>query len=82
MQHSAILSTFIKLSFVIQIFVLSIFEWPFYAGFTVLFNSPVNTENSLSTRTELLKTGKTCANKIVPDQTAPLEEQPDQGPFV
>ena len=35
-EHSAILSTFIKLSFVIKIFVLSIFKWPFYTGFTVL----------------------------------------------
>ena len=26
---------FIKLPFVIKIFVLSIFEWPFYTGFTV-----------------------------------------------
>ena len=34
-EHSAILSTFIKLSFVIKICVLSIFEWPFYTGFTV-----------------------------------------------
>ena len=34
-MHSAILSTFIRLSFVIKIFVLSIFEWPFYTGFTV-----------------------------------------------
>ena len=33
--HSAILLTFIKLPFVIKIFVLSIFEWPFYTGFTV-----------------------------------------------
>ena len=33
--HSAILSTFIKLPFLIKIFVLSIFEWPFYTGFTV-----------------------------------------------
>ena len=32
-EHSAILSTFIKLPFVIKIFVLSIFEWPFYIGF-------------------------------------------------
>ena len=32
-----ILLTFIKLRFVIKIFVLSIFEWPFYTGFTVLF---------------------------------------------
>ena len=34
-EHSAILSTFIKLPFVIKIFVLSIFEWPFYTSFTV-----------------------------------------------
>ena len=34
-EHSAILSTFIKLPFVIKIFVLSIFERPFYTGFTV-----------------------------------------------
>ena len=32
--HSAILSTFIKLPFVIKIFVLLIFEWPFYTDFT------------------------------------------------
>ena len=31
-KYSAILSTFIKLPFVIEIFVLSIFEWPFYTG--------------------------------------------------
>ena len=34
-EHSAILLTFIKLPFLIKIFVLSIFEWPFYTGFTV-----------------------------------------------
>ena len=34
-EHSATLSTFIKLRFVIKIFVLSIFEWPFYTGFIV-----------------------------------------------
>ena len=34
-EHSAILSTFIKLPFVIKTFVLSMFEWPFYTGFTV-----------------------------------------------
>ena len=33
-EHSATLSTFIKLPVVIKIFVLSIFEWPFYTGFT------------------------------------------------
>ena len=36
-DHSAILSTFIKLPFVIKIFVLSIFECPFYRGITVQF---------------------------------------------
>ena len=38
-EHSAILLTFIKLSSVIMIFVLSIFEWPLKAGFTVLLIS-------------------------------------------
>ena len=36
-EHSAILLTFIKLLVVIKISVLSIFEWPFYTGFTVYF---------------------------------------------
>ena len=39
-EHSAILSTFIKLPFVIKTFVLSIFEWLFMTGFT-LFSSAV-----------------------------------------
>ena len=34
-EHSAILLTCIKLPFVIKIFVLSIFEWPFYRDFTI-----------------------------------------------
>ena len=34
-EHSAIRLTFIKLAVVIKTFVLSIFEWPFYTGFTV-----------------------------------------------
>ena len=34
-KDSAILLTFIKPIFAIKIFVLSIFEWPFYTGFTV-----------------------------------------------
>ena len=36
----AILSTFIKLSVVIKTLVSSIFEWPFYTGFTVIASSP------------------------------------------
>ena len=35
-EHSAILLNFIKLPFVIKIFVLSIFEWLFYTGFIVI----------------------------------------------
>ena len=34
-EHSAILSNFIKLPFYIEIFVLSIFEWPLTTGSTV-----------------------------------------------
>ena len=34
-EYSAILSTFIKLSLVIKIFILSILEWPLKTGFTV-----------------------------------------------
>ena len=34
-EHSAILSTFIKLLFSIKTFVLSIFKWPLKTGFTV-----------------------------------------------
>ena len=41
-EHSAILSTFIKLPFVIKIFVLTIFEWPFYIGFTMLIRWVLN----------------------------------------
>ena len=41
-EHSSILSNFIKLLYVIKIFVLSNFEWAFYTGFTVLrMNVPV-----------------------------------------
>ena len=36
-EHSVILLTFIKLPFVIKTFFLSIFEWPFYTGFTVYY---------------------------------------------
>ena len=41
-EHSAILLTFIKLPFVIKIFFLSIFDWPFYTDFTVLTKKATN----------------------------------------
>ena len=47
LEHSAILSTFIKLLFVIKIFVLSIFEWPLKTGFTVS-DSAIHSEHTAS----------------------------------
>ena len=48
-EHSAILSTFIKLPFVIKTFVLSIFVWPLKTCFTVKqnFNHISNDVSSL-----------------------------------
>ena len=37
-EHFAVLLSFINLPFVIKIFVLSFFEWPFYTGYTVSIN--------------------------------------------
>ena len=42
-EHSAILSTFIKLPFTIKTFVLSIFKWPFKTDFTVHANNRIPT---------------------------------------
>ena len=50
-EHSAILSTFFKLPFVIKIFVLSIFEWPLKTGFTVswfIFTGRTHRSNQVS----------------------------------
>ena len=46
-EHSAILSTFIKLPIVIRIFVFSIFEWPPKTGFTVCRLPDIPTQYSL-----------------------------------
>ena len=45
-EHSAILSIFIKLPFVIKIFVLSTFEWLLKTGFTAHTNT-INMELSI-----------------------------------
>ena len=45
-EQSAILSTFIKLSFVKKIFASSIFEWPLKTGFTVVLKSILLTKSS------------------------------------
>ena len=54
-EHSAILLTFIKLTIVIKIFVLSIFEWPFYTGFTVKAQDSLNMELTLNQEYENYK---------------------------
>ena len=48
MLHSAILLTFVKLPLAIKVFVLSIFEWPLKAGFTVclFFSARQDFENT------------------------------------
>ena len=48
--NSAILSTFIKLLFVNKIFLLSIFEWPFYTGFTVVLLPCITQGNDQTTQ--------------------------------
>ena len=60
-EHSAILSTFIKLPFVIYIFILSIFEWLFYTGFTVLCR-----KDRQSGR-QILLLGLTALETLVPE---------------
>ena len=48
-EHSAILSTIIKLPFVFKTYVISIFEWPLKIGFTVSYfqNSMSSSESSV-----------------------------------
>ena len=61
-EYSAILSTFIKLPFVVKIFVLSIIKWSFYTGFTVvpydhtgIFETEMTTTDKEQIRDELNK---------------------------
>ena len=58
-EHSAILSTFIKLSFVIKIFVLSIFEWLLKTGFTLCLEFLSVSEDTC------MKVNKGCKQTIV-----------------
>ena len=64
-DHSAILSTFIKLPLIIKIFFLSIFEWPLKTGITVFYvycsSLTVN-----EPRHEI--SNNVCANSKVSDQ--------------
>ena len=63
-EHSAILSTFIKLPFVIKIFVLTIFKWQFYTGFAV-HTIPLNVHVQLFSRATGLIWAKPSPNSIL-----------------
>ena len=65
-EHSAILSSFIKLLFVINVFVLSIFEWPFYTGFAIFVEDNFS---SLPAGSDFLSAYLSFANSFDPDQT-------------
>ena len=65
------LSTFIKLPIVIKIFVLSIFEWLFYTGLTVLWLMVAARKNYLRFFNPYMPTvlfGGTLPNCAKPDQ--------------
>ena len=52
-EHSAILPTFIKLPFLIKIFVLSNFEWLLKTRFTVgLFNENISSKTWINSRVQ------------------------------
>ena len=55
-EHSALLSTCIKLPFVIKIFVLSIFEWPLKTGLTVVLIYVLSAQKNCLNETVLLST--------------------------
>ena len=73
-EHSTILSTFIKLPFVIKIFVLSIFEWPLKTGFTVVPLTLAILNNFMYDTTPAAFQLYTCIfnleNSVDPDQLA------------
>ena len=73
-NYCRILSTFIKLPFIIKIFVFSIFEWPFYTGFNVYIcpEYVVCFLSLLHFRLDFLME----ANNMIPYQ-----EQSDLGPY-
>ena len=65
-EHSAILLTFIKLPFVIKIFVLYIFEWQFYTGFTVDELKNLKTAESIQISLFMMRVNRKCNNPQEP----------------
>ena len=72
-EHSAILSSFHKLPFVIKIFVLSIFEWPFYTGFTVSYKLGYEV---------FFNVQMLCVQAAKADETVWMPQQSSVGPCV
>ena len=68
--HSATLSTFIKLPIVIKIFVLSIFEWTFYTGFTVhVFNESLMLSVSKDDFCSIYEIRDCCFRSLLPQNS-------------
>ena len=63
-EHSALLSTFVKLPFVIKIFVLSIFELLFYTGLTVITSNSTNIVFRLEKSKVKSEGTKQCGTKL------------------
>ena len=57
-EHSAILSTFIKLTFVVKIFVLSISEWPL--KYVIEVHEGIITETEIPSNISLLGRIRLC----------------------
>ena len=64
-EHSAILSTLIKLPFVIKISVLSIFEWQFKTGLTVLYHKMIASEYQIISKAIFIQPSKMFGNLLM-----------------
>ena len=60
MEHSAILSAFVKLSFIIKLFVLFILEWPPYTGFCLCNSSTMTCPPVCGDNPRILASGCFC----------------------
>ena len=71
-EHSAMLSTFIKLPFAIKICVLSVFEWPLKTGFTVCIPKIIKNliSRAMADSKNLVMDFHHCFSQSVPAKTS------------